>query len=142
MANALKLLPFLIVLLALIMTSVSLARPLALEMTPKQSLIAGVKLDEESPSCWESLRQLQPCAGEVVNQGIRIEVSWQRTYLPARPWNRKKSGSKLEYSTGGALVGSHLTELVMQTKETDKISHLMALLPTQGANGFQGKCAA
>ncbi|OMO68152.1 hypothetical protein COLO4_29861 [Corchorus olitorius] len=64
MANALKLLPFLVILVALIMTSVSLARSLALEMTPNQSLIAGLKLEEESPSCWEFLRQLQPCAGE------------------------------------------------------------------------------
>ncbi|XWS23537.1 hypothetical protein CRYUN_Cryun28dG0023400 [Craigia yunnanensis] len=63
MAITFKLFPFLTVLLALIVASVSQARLLD---TPKLSLVARLKMDAESPSCWESLIQIQACTGEVI----------------------------------------------------------------------------
>ncbi|EOY16769.1 hypothetical protein QUC31_001195 [Theobroma cacao] len=63
MADTFKLFSCLTVLLALTMAALSQARPLD---TPKLSLVARLKLDEESPSCWESLIQLQACTGEVI----------------------------------------------------------------------------
>ncbi|TXG53285.1 hypothetical protein EZV62_022454 [Acer yangbiense] len=33
---------------------------------PSSSLIARLKLDDESPNCWESLIQLQSCTGEII----------------------------------------------------------------------------
>ncbi|OMO68125.1 hypothetical protein COLO4_29870 [Corchorus olitorius] len=70
MANiALKFLTVVVVALAMMASSVSLARrPLvSMESPNKQSqLIGRLKLDEESPSCWEALMQLQACAGEVI----------------------------------------------------------------------------
>ncbi|KAK3230132.1 hypothetical protein Dsin_002013 [Dipteronia sinensis] len=38
------------------------ARPLH----PSLSLIARLKLDDESPNCWQSLIQLQSCTGEII----------------------------------------------------------------------------
>ncbi|XVF39061.1 hypothetical protein PTKIN_Ptkin01aG0005600 [Pterospermum kingtungense] len=64
MAITSKLFSFLTVLLALIiMASASQARLLD---NSKLSLVARLKLDAESPSCWESLIQIQACTGEVV----------------------------------------------------------------------------
>ncbi|XP_021284074.1 egg cell-secreted protein 1.1 [Herrania umbratica] len=63
MAETFKLFSCLTVLLALTMAALSQARPLD---TPEPSLVARLKLDEESPSCWESLIQLQACTGEVI----------------------------------------------------------------------------
>ncbi|XVF37205.1 hypothetical protein REPUB_Repub19eG0126400 [Reevesia pubescens] len=63
MANIFKLFSFLTVLLALTMVSVCQARLLD---TPKPSLVARLKMDAESPSCWESLIQIQACTGEVI----------------------------------------------------------------------------
>ncbi|XP_022772368.1 egg cell-secreted protein 1.1 [Durio zibethinus] len=63
MANTFKLFSFLIVLLALIMATVNQARLLD---TPRPSLVVRLKMDAESPSCWESLIQIQACTGEVI----------------------------------------------------------------------------
>ncbi|KAK8643148.1 hypothetical protein V6N13_012456 [Hibiscus sabdariffa] len=52
-----------VVLLALTMASSTHARPLA---TPKLALVARLKLDADSPSCWDSLTQIQSCTGEVI----------------------------------------------------------------------------
>ncbi|KDP21201.1 hypothetical protein JCGZ_21672 [Jatropha curcas] len=40
----------------------SSARPLS----SSSNLMARLKLDEESPNCWDSLIQLQACSGEIV----------------------------------------------------------------------------
>ncbi|KAK2659049.1 hypothetical protein Ddye_005582 [Dipteronia dyeriana] len=49
---------------ALIMCgSVTDDRPL---MHPKLSLVARLKLDDESPNCWDTLVQLQACSGEII----------------------------------------------------------------------------
>ncbi|KAK8691885.1 hypothetical protein V6N13_075380 [Hibiscus sabdariffa] len=60
MANTLILFPALTVLLALAMVH---ARPLG---SPEPTLEARLKLDADSPTCWESLTQIQSCAGEVI----------------------------------------------------------------------------
>ncbi|KAE8682218.1 Cellulose synthase 6 [Hibiscus syriacus] len=52
-----------VLLLALTMASSTHARPLA---TPKLTLEARLRLDADSPSCWESLTQIQSCTGEII----------------------------------------------------------------------------
>ncbi|GMI90572.1 EGG CELL 1.1 [Hibiscus trionum] len=65
MANTFQLFSALAVLiLALSMASSSHARPLA---TPKLTLEARLKLDADSPTCWETLTQIQSCTGEVIS---------------------------------------------------------------------------
>ncbi|KAJ8762100.1 hypothetical protein K2173_007161 [Erythroxylum novogranatense] len=54
---------FLIVLCASTIDSMANARP-ALGLS--SSLVARLKLDDESPTCWESLIQLQACTGEII----------------------------------------------------------------------------
>ncbi|OMO54872.1 hypothetical protein CCACVL1_27509 [Corchorus capsularis] len=61
MANAFKFIP---IVLTVVVVAVAMASSVSL--ANKQSLIARLKLDEESPSCWEALMQLQACAGEVI----------------------------------------------------------------------------
>uniref|UniRef100_A0A6N2KF91 Prolamin-like domain-containing protein n=1 Tax=Salix viminalis TaxID=40686 RepID=A0A6N2KF91_SALVM len=61
MASNLKLFLFAAV-LACISLDGAKARPLA----SISNLSARLKLDEESPNCWDSLFQLQACTGEIV----------------------------------------------------------------------------
>ncbi|GMI83199.1 EGG CELL 1.1 [Hibiscus trionum] len=63
MANTFILFSALTVLLALTTALPTHARPLG---TPKPTLEARLKLDADSPSCWESLTQIQSCTGEVI----------------------------------------------------------------------------
>ncbi|KAJ6326105.1 hypothetical protein OIU76_003485 [Salix suchowensis] len=62
MASCLKLFLFAAV-LACISLDGAKARPLAASIS---NLSARLKLDEESPNCWDSLFQLQACTGEIV----------------------------------------------------------------------------
>lgn len=64
MADTSKLSTFLAIFLALNMASISQAR--VLDNPHKLSLVARLKMDASSPSCWESLVQIQACTGEVV----------------------------------------------------------------------------
>ncbi|TXG53284.1 hypothetical protein EZV62_022453 [Acer yangbiense] len=64
MTNTSKLFLLITLFLALIMCgSVTNARPL---MHPKSSLVARLKLDDESSNCWDTLVQLQACSGEII----------------------------------------------------------------------------
>ncbi|KAE8684379.1 abscisic stress-ripening protein 1-like [Hibiscus syriacus] len=64
MANAFNLFSALaVLLLVLAMAFLTHARPLE---TPEPTLEARLKLDADSPSCWESLTQIQSCSGEVI----------------------------------------------------------------------------
>ncbi|KAK1554957.1 hypothetical protein Q3G72_019637 [Acer saccharum] len=64
MANTSRL--FLLTLLSALMImggSVTTARPF---MHPKSGLVTRLKLDDESPNCWDALVQLQTCTGEII----------------------------------------------------------------------------
>ncbi|KAE8666484.1 Egg cell-secreted protein 1.1 [Hibiscus syriacus] len=63
MAKTFNLSSALAVFLVLEMAFLTHARPLG---TPKPTLAARLKLDADSPSCWESLTQIQSCSGEVI----------------------------------------------------------------------------
>ncbi|KAJ0025243.1 hypothetical protein Pint_07908 [Pistacia integerrima] len=56
---------FLTLLLALSIASITEARPF-FENSSRSSLVARLKLDNESSSCWDSLTQLQSCSGELI----------------------------------------------------------------------------
>lgn len=42
------------------------AKALSPRLASISTLVARLKLDEESPSCWDSLTQLQACTGEII----------------------------------------------------------------------------
>ncbi|GMI91691.1 EGG CELL 1.1 [Hibiscus trionum] len=51
---------------AMSMLLMAKARPLDLRKATRSDLLARLKLDEESPYCWDSLIQLQSCTGELI----------------------------------------------------------------------------